>query len=200
MKKLVKIGMAVFFSAILCTASAYSLGMNLMVYNTYELYMDDTLTTEVPAGARLEIISAGANGIIDEMNLADFTPGGDDEIVTDIDGTIVGITSMGAGYVPPISGFIEKTMVAFDNTKYSNIYIRFFSAVDPLAEFNATNSIEWGESAVFSVPVPDSFSQGSIDFAPDEPLFINQLYAVPEPLSAVLMLVGLGALRFIRKK
>jgi hypothetical protein len=180
MKRITAILFATWMSA--TGVGAYTIDLTL--YNTSALlnYNGITALTGTTSGGNyVQLILAGANGIIDTPDIYG-TPSGDDTLLT--------TTYVGAGLPSnPNQGLLEQNGIMFDSSLVNTpVYVRFWNGnTMPAATY-------YGNSDLFFLPNGDMFNQAALDFVP------NATYAdiantpfsahiTPEPSN--LFLIGL---------
>lgn len=188
---------------------AGAISVNLILYNSNELI---DLNTSTPlagssdGGYLVEILWAGPNAAIDPLVTPSFLPGGDDEMLRDTDGMIIGITHVGTGMPDSISnGYVELFLPAVDYDYYASqgstkLYVRFYNVYDPQITRQQGGEVWWGESDLFDIPAPDFFYLSELDFAPSYSLTTYNMVNIPEPLSWILLFTAGGAFIYARKR
>ena len=182
------------------------------LYN-WEGAMKDTDGTLLKEDCRVELIWAGADGIIDYLQAdpsgANFMePGGDD--------ILLGAYGVGQGipetYVPAenYEGHIEAWVGNLELNPYTaygddlspyddNFYVRFYNAVDPVSAFYSLGSVGWGESNVFNISEPDvnGFSP-DVNFTYNEDFYVT--YMIPEPFTMITLCLSLIGIKFFNRR
>ncbi len=188
---------------------AYALSVNISLYNSYELIdltNSSVLSGSTTEGYLVEILWTGPNQTIDPLNLSNFTPGGDDEILRDSNGMEIGVTHIGAGMPDGMTdGYVEIFLSDVDYSYYfsqgsTSLYVRFYNVADPQSLIAEGGDVSWGESERFEIPAPNVFYLADLDFAPTSTLMTSYMVSVPEPLSWILLLTALGAFIYARKR
>ncbi len=187
---------------------ASAISVNLILFNSNEL-LDLNTSTALPGtsvdGYLVEIMWAGADGLIDLLVTPGFTPGGDDEILRDIDGAAIGITHVGAGMPDSMSdGYVELFLPSVDYDYYSaqgstKLYVRFYNVDDPQVVRQEGGEVWWGESELFDIPMPDQFYFSEVDFAPMATLSTMNMVSIPEPISLSLLFTAICSFLYARK-
>lgn len=167
--------------------------LNLTLFNaddytspaTHRMIDNDT-GEHIQTGSLVQLIWTGPNGVMDTVNTDNFQPAGDDQLLqfdfNASDGSNDAIVYVGTGYAEEGEGrlivdFPFINLADYDpnsNPENIKVYVRFFNVSDPVESKNQgfpMGSINWGESKIFSLPSPDMFGFGELDFAPDGPLY-----------------------------
>jgi hypothetical protein len=170
--------------------------IQLELYNSYPLVNSDGVTPlagNASAGDLVQVIATGPDDAINAPNGSTGLPSGDDTVLFTLHvGT--GIPSSGTGLLDAYPLDYSSTLVD------SNFYVRFWNGT------TVADSTDYGNSAIFQLPVGDAFNQAELDFVPtsgsphtaDLPFSLN---VVPEPSSLFLFgFVVLGIWMWKRRR
>lgn len=184
----------------LCFAgAAYAVPETLYLYNDMQSPMQDqngvALQGYSTYGDRIEVIWTGANGIIDDINLIDYSPGGDDLIIVDIHNNQAGVSHVGYGFPEGytdgnVSMVLEQ--IPLENYTEGSFYVRAFNVADPVS---ALETVYWGHSnlfTVFDVTYAESGLDWNLGFFEFSFNGTDQsTTAIPEPATLILLLISI---------
>ncbi len=191
------------------TGMVYAIPVTLYLYNDMEIPMEDqngvALEGTSTYGDRIEVIWTGANGIIDNINPVDYSPGGDDTIILDLYGVQVGISHVGYGYPEGYTnGNVSMVFdqIPVENYQTGSLYVRAFNVSDPAS---ALETVFWGDSDLFTIydiSYAESGLNWNLGFFEFSLNSTNQsLIIIPEPATIILCLISICVMskRLIRK-
>jgi hypothetical protein len=177
-------------------ASARATIIQLELYNSYPLVNSDGMTPlagNASAGDLVQVIATGPDDAINAPSGSTGLPTGDD--------TVLFTLHVGTGMLSSGTGMLDAYPLDYSSTLVdSNFYVRFWNGT------TVANSTDYGNSAIFQLPMGDAFNQAELDFVPtsgsphttDQPFSLN---VVPEPSSLFLFgLVGLGLWMWKRRR